>query len=63
MENSSASHTGKSVGVTFSRGSYQEIPANHLPHFALVEEPTLLTMTRAQVVSALAYLGAERWVA
>lgn len=38
----------------------QEIPANHSPHFAPEEEPTLLTATRAQVVAALAYLGAER---
>ncbi|MGN7225858.1 amidohydrolase [Dietzia maris] len=41
----------------------QEIPANHSPHFAPLEEPTLLTATRAQVVAALAYLGAERRVA
>ncbi|MCY1657994.1 amidohydrolase [Dietzia sp. SL131] len=38
----------------------REIPANHSPHFAPEEEPTLLTATRAQVVAALAYLGAER---
>ncbi|MCT2141240.1 hypothetical protein [Dietzia cinnamea] len=38
----------------------QEIPANHSPHFAPEEDPTLLTATRAQVVAALAYLGAER---
>ena len=38
----------------------QGIPANHSPHFAPEEEPTLLTATRAQVVAALAYLGAER---
>lgn len=38
----------------------REIPANHSPRFAPLEEPTLLTATRAQVVAALAYLGAER---
>lgn len=44
-----------------SRGAVsQEIPANHSPHFAPLEEPTLLTATRAQVVAALAYLGIER---
>ncbi|MCT1865532.1 amidohydrolase [Dietzia sp. HMSC21D01] len=44
-----------------SRGAVsQEIPANHSPHFAPEEESTLLTATRAQVVAALAYLGAER---
>ncbi len=43
-----------------SRGAVgQEIPANHSPHFAPLEEPTLLTATRAQIVAALAYLGAE----
>ena len=36
------------------------IPANHSTHFAPEEAPTLLTATRAQVVAALAYLGAER---
>ncbi|MCT2141242.1 hypothetical protein [Dietzia cinnamea] len=40
----------------------QDIPANHAPHFAPEEEPTLLSATRAQVVAALAYLGAERRV-
>lgn len=44
-----------------SRGAVsQEIPANHSPRFAPVAEPTLLTATRAQVVAALAYLGAGR---
>ena len=38
----------------------REIPANHSPRFAPLEVPTLLTATRAQVVAALAYLGAER---
>ena len=44
-----------------SRGAVgREIPANHSPRFAPLEEPTLLTATRAHVVAALAYLGAER---
>lgn len=43
-----------------SRGAVgQEIPANHSPHFAPLEEPTLLTATRAQVVAALAYLSPD----
>lgn len=35
-----------------------KIPANHSPFFAPVIHPTLETGTRAQVVAALAYLGA-----
>ncbi|MCZ4656582.1 peptidase dimerization domain-containing protein [Dietzia kunjamensis] len=35
----------------------QEIPANHSPQFAPLEEPTLLTATRAHIVVALAYLA------
>lgn len=37
----------------------REIPANHSPQFAPLEDPTLLTTTRAQVVAALAYLGRD----
>jgi len=37
----------------------QEIPANHSPHFAPLEAPTLLTATRARVMSALAYLARD----
>ena len=48
-------------GDAVARGAVsQEIPANHSPHFAPEEAPTLLTATHAQVVAALAYLGAER---
>lgn len=35
----------------------KEIPANHSPHFAPLEDPTLLTAARAQVVAAMAFLG------
>ncbi len=37
---------------TFAR----DIPVNHSPHFAPLEDPTLLAATRAQLVAALAYL-------
>lgn len=44
-----------------SRGAVsQEARADHSPHFVPMEESTLFTATRAQVVAALASLGAER---
>ena len=43
-----------------SRGAVaQEIPANHSPQFAPLEDPTLLTAARAQLVAAMAFLGAH----
>lgn len=43
-----------------SRGAVgREIPANHSPHFAPLEEPSLRTAARAQIVAALAYLGPQ----
>jgi amidohydrolase len=37
-----------------------DVPANHQPGFAPAIDPTLETMTRAQAVAALAYLGRPR---
>lgn len=45
------------VAAALESGTFaRDIPVNHSPHFAPLEDPTLLTATRSHLAAALAYL-------